>query len=72
MASEAPESITPRGMKIYGLVGCMRNSENSGTVRLMSVVNVRNIGGQWKVGGASFGAPSTEYSGPCPMKPSQE
>src|SRR5262249_52131871 len=72
LSSEAPKGVTPEGFRTYGLVGCIRNSESSGPVRMMSVVTVRNIGGQWKVGGASFGAPSTEYDGPCPMQPFQK
>jgi hypothetical protein len=72
LSSEGPESFAPAGVKIYGLVGCMRNSEDSGAFRLMSVVNVRNVGGQSKVGGASFGTPSKEYDGPCPMMPSEK
>lgn len=69
-AAEKIERLVPKGVKVYALVGCMKLPGAPHEVRLMAVVNARIFNGQWKVGGASFGTPSAEFDGACPLKPS--
>jgi hypothetical protein len=71
LISEAPEKIerlAPTGVKVYGLVGCLKLQGARQETRRMAVVNARIFNGQWKIGGASFGAPSAEFDGSCPLK----
>ena len=71
MISEADKKIEefgPKGVKVYALVGCLKSSGVPYETRRMAVVSARIYEGQWKISGASFGAPSAPFRGACPLK----
>jgi hypothetical protein len=62
-----PEDKSWIGLRSFALVGCIKRAADGQIVRVMSVVSVRHVLGEWKVYGGSFGAPSTPFAGQCPI-----
>jgi hypothetical protein len=61
------EDNSLKGFRTFALVGCKSGTVNA-PVRVMSVVSVRQVSGEWKVYGGSFGTPSTPFAGKCPIQ----
>jgi hypothetical protein len=53
--------------KTFVLVGCLTPSSGL-PVRRMSVVNLKQIDGEWRVYGGDFGPPSKPFVGECPIQ----
>lgn len=63
-----PSDKSWKGSRLFALVGCINGANDGRRVRVMSVVSVRKVLGEWKVYGGSFGAPSTPFAGGCPIR----
>lgn len=54
-------------LRLFTVVGCDSPGNGAPEVRRVAAISVREVAGQWRVGGASFGPPNAYTEGPCPL-----
>lgn len=54
-------------LRLFTVVGCASPGDGNPDVRRVADISVREVSGQWRVGGASFGTPNAYTEGPCPL-----
>lgn len=54
-------------LRLFTVVGCASPGDGNPEVRRVAAISVREVAGQWRVGGASFRPPNAYTEGPCPL-----
>jgi hypothetical protein len=54
-------------LRLFTVVGCASPGDGNPEVRRVAEISVREVAGQWRVGGASFGPPNAYSDGTCPL-----